>query len=49
MLSDHNAIKLKLNNKSSRKYSHIWRLNNTLLNGQCVMEGIREEKKVLGI
>jgi exonuclease III len=32
ILSDHNALKLELNNKiSSRKYSNNWRLNNTLL------------------
>jgi exonuclease III len=35
ILSDHNAIKLELNNKGgSRKYANIWRLNNTLLNDQ---------------
>jgi exonuclease III len=33
ILSDHNAIKLELNNKNnSRKYANNWRLNNTLLN-----------------
>jgi hypothetical protein len=32
ILSDHNAIKLELNNKrSNRKYSNNWRLNITLL------------------
>jgi exonuclease III len=32
ILSDHNAIKLELNNKSSyRKYSNNWWLNDTLL------------------
>jgi exonuclease III len=35
ILSDHNVIKLELNNKnSSRKYSNNWSLNNTLLNNQ---------------
>jgi hypothetical protein len=35
ILSDHNAIKLELNNKSSsRKYANSWRLNNTLLSDQ---------------
>jgi hypothetical protein len=35
MLSDHNSIKLELNNKSSsRKYTNNRRLNNTLLNNQ---------------
>jgi hypothetical protein len=39
ILSDHNAIKLRLNNKrSSRKYTDNWRLNNTLLNDQWVIE-----------
>jgi exonuclease III len=34
ILSDHNALKLELNNKnnSSRKYTNNWKLNNTLLN-----------------
>jgi hypothetical protein len=39
ILSDHNAIKLELNNKSnSRKYANNWRLNNTLLKDQWVIE-----------
>jgi hypothetical protein len=33
ILLDHNAIKLKLNNRSSRrKHANNWRLNKTLLN-----------------
>jgi endonuclease/exonuclease/phosphatase (EEP) superfamily protein YafD len=44
ILSDHNAIKLELNNKSSsRRYANNWRLNNMLLNDQWVIEEIREE------
>jgi hypothetical protein len=44
ILSDHNATKLGLNNKSNRrKYTNNWRLNNTLLNDQWVIEEIREE------
>jgi hypothetical protein len=36
-LSDHIAIKLKLNNKSStRKYTNNWRWNNTSVNNQWV-------------
>jgi hypothetical protein len=32
ILSDHNGIKLDLNNKRiTRKYSNTWKLNNTLL------------------
>jgi exonuclease III len=35
ILSDHNAIKLEVNNKrSTRKYSNNWKLNNMLLNDQ---------------
>jgi hypothetical protein len=46
ILSDHNAIKLELNNKSSsKKYSNNWGLINTLLNDQWVIEKIREEIK----
>jgi hypothetical protein len=46
ILSDHNAIKLELNNKSnSRKYTNNWRVNNILLNDQWAIEEIREEIK----
>jgi hypothetical protein len=46
MLSDHKALKLELNNKSSRrKYTNNWRLNNTLLKDQWVIEEIRKEIK----
>jgi hypothetical protein len=46
ILSDHNAIKLELNNKSnSRKYKNNWRLNTTLINDQWVIKEIREEIK----
>jgi hypothetical protein len=32
-LSDHNALKLELNNKNNnRKYANNWKLNNALLN-----------------
>jgi exonuclease III len=35
ILSDHNTMKLELNNKSSsRKHSNNWKLYNTLLNDQ---------------
>jgi hypothetical protein len=44
ILSDHSAIKPELNNKSSsRRYTNNWRLNNTLLNNQWLIEEIREE------
>jgi hypothetical protein len=46
MLSDHNALKIELNNKNnSKKYTINWRLNNTLLNDQWVTHEIKEEIK----
>jgi hypothetical protein len=35
ILSDHNALKLEINNKNiSKKHANNWKLNNTLLNDQ---------------
>jgi hypothetical protein len=46
ILSDHNALKLELNNKkNSRKHANNWKLNNTLFNDQWVIEEIKEEIK----
>jgi hypothetical protein len=43
ILSDHNALKLELNNKNnSRKLANNWKLNNTLLNDQWVIDEIKE-------
>jgi hypothetical protein len=42
ILSDHNAIKLKLNKNNSRKYANNWRLNNTLFKDQWVIEEIKK-------
>jgi hypothetical protein len=44
ILSEHNAIKLELNNKN-RKYTNNLKLNNTLLKHQWVIQEIREEIK----
>jgi hypothetical protein len=38
ILSDPNVVKLELNYNNSRKYANNWRLNNTLLNYQWVIE-----------
>jgi hypothetical protein len=47
ILFDHNAIKLELNNKSKdKKYANSWKLNNSLLNEQWVIDEIKEEIKV---
>jgi hypothetical protein len=47
ILSDHNALKLELNNKNnSKKYTNNWKLRNTLLNVQWVIDEIKEEIKM---
>jgi hypothetical protein len=47
LLSDHNALKLELNNKNKRrKQGNNWRLINTVLNDQRVIAEIREEIKM---
>jgi hypothetical protein len=41
IISDHNRIKLVLNNKRNhRKYSNTWRLNSMLLNDQWMTKEI---------
>jgi hypothetical protein len=46
IISDHNRIKLKLNNERVlRKYSNTWKLKNMLLKNQWVIEIITEEFK----
>jgi hypothetical protein len=46
ILSDHNALKLELNNKNnSKKHANNWKPNNTLLNYQWVTDEIKEEIK----
>jgi hypothetical protein len=46
ILSDHNAIKLELNNKNKdKKHANSWKLNNSLLNEQWVIDEIKEEIK----
>jgi hypothetical protein len=48
ILSDHNALKLEINNKnSSKKHANNWKLNNTLLNDKWVIDVIKEEIKSL--
>ena len=46
IFSDHNAIRLEINNKKkSAKNMNTWRLNNVLLNNQWVPAEIKEEIK----
>jgi hypothetical protein len=43
ILSDHNALKQELNNKNnSKKHANSWKLNNTLLNDQWVIDEIKK-------
>jgi hypothetical protein len=45
-ISDYNALKLEINNKnSSKKLANNWKLNNTLLNDEWVIDEIKEEIK----
>jgi hypothetical protein len=45
-LSDHNAIKLELNTKNKdKKHTNSWKLNNSFLNEQWVIDEIKEEIK----
>jgi hypothetical protein len=40
------ALKLEINNKnSSKKHANNWKLNNTLLSDQWVIDEIKEEMK----
>jgi hypothetical protein len=44
ILSDHNALKLEINNKnSSKKHANNWKLNNTMFNDQWVIDEIKKE------
>jgi exonuclease III len=46
ILSDHNALKLEINNKNnSKKHAKNWKLNNTLLNDEWVINEIKKGNK----
>jgi hypothetical protein len=46
ILSDHNALKLELHNKNiNKKHASGWKLNNTLLKDQWVIDEIKEDIK----
>ena len=47
IFSDHSAVRLDLiYRKKINKNSNIWRLNNTLLNNQQILEEIKKEIKI---
>jgi hypothetical protein len=46
ILFDLNALKLEINNnKKSRNHANNWKLNDTLLNDELVIDEIKEEIK----
>jgi exonuclease III len=46
LLFNHNALKLELNNKNKeKKHANSWKLNNSFLNEQWVIDEIKEEIK----
>jgi hypothetical protein len=46
ILSDHNTLKLEIYNKNiSKKHVNNWKLNNTLLNDEWVIDEIKKEIK----
>ena len=47
IFSDHSSLRLDLNcRKKAIKNSNVWRLNNTLLNNQQIIEEIKKEIKI---
>jgi hypothetical protein len=46
ILSDHNVVKVELNNKNEdKKHANSWKLNNSLLNEQWIINEIKEDIK----
>ena len=47
IFSDHNAVRLEINyqEKNYKKKKNTWRLNNMLLNNQCIIGEIKQEIK----
>jgi hypothetical protein len=46
ILSDHNALKLEINNKnSSKKHANNWKQNNALFNDEWIIDELKEEIK----
>lgn len=40
---NHNGMKLEINRRKTRKFTSTWKLNNTPLNNQWVIEKIKRE------
>jgi hypothetical protein len=46
ILSDHNAVKVELNNKSKdKKHAKSWKLNNSILTEEWIIDELKEEIK----
>ena len=45
IFSNHNAMKLEINQKNTEKHAKTWKLNNMLLNNEWVNNKIKEEFK----
>ena len=46
IFSDHNVMRLKFNHKeNTEKHTKTWKLNNMLINNECVNNEIKEEIK----
>ena len=46
IFSDHSTVRLDLNNRKKLLKIQTWRLNNTLLNNQQIIEKIKKEIKI---
>ena len=45
IFSDHNAMKLEINQKNTEKHKKTWKPNNMLLNNEWINNAIKEEFK----
>ena len=43
IFTDHSAMKLEINQEETEKYTKTWKLNNILLNNECINNEIKEE------
>ena len=46
IFSNHNGMKLEINHKkTTEKHTNTWKLNNMLLNNECINDDIKEKSK----
>ena len=46
VFSDHNGIKLEINNKNFGNYTHTWKWQSMLLNDQWINEEIKKDEHI---